>query len=74
MPLSYLAGTIAGLVVIGIFAGIGILMAAFPREVNRRRMRLLGQTEGADLYIRAVGIVVTLLAGILAALVVGSGK
>jgi hypothetical protein len=49
-------------------AVLGALMAVFATEVNRRRMRLWGQTESSDGYIRLLGVAIAIFGVIVAAL------
>jgi hypothetical protein len=44
------------------FAVIGALIAVFPRQANHLRVKLPGQLEGSDWYIRALGVVVAAIA------------
>ncbi len=56
MKASISVEVIAGIVLAAI-AAMGILMVTFPHQANRRRMRLRGQTEASDSYVRALGAV-----------------
>lgn len=57
-----------------VVAGVGVviavggaLMAVFPTKVNRRRIRLWGQIESSDGYIRLLGVVFAMFAVMFAA-------
>ncbi len=56
------SATAAILTGVTLFAVLGVLIAAFPGQVNRLRQRLPGQLEGPDWYIRALGVAVAAIA------------
>ena len=50
---------VAGIGILVIFAVLGGLMALFPRESNRLRLKIPGQLEGSDWYLRLLGVAIS---------------
>jgi hypothetical protein len=77
MAPEFLASALAKLGAVGfimIFVVIAGLMALFPQATNRARMKLPGQGESPDWYIRLLGIVIGGFAFVLAGLIVFLAK